>query len=291
MRKALTLISIACMVVPQVGSAQTAALQHLLRYKRTTTTGTCSLPGSGRLATFDPSVSNTVYKEIAGSTAATVDGDTVGMLKEANASGFNLVATADSSVRPTFGTSGGLYWINFTQSSSQILINNSALGVYSGGAATMIFAVRLTATGSNGNVFSEGSSINPTGTLYAPVQQLAGDLNDSAVTLKDDSGAFPIVSSLQYDEAYPPNTDVTVIVVDTGSSFRTYIDGVADRAATSYTRATSTFGRFSLGGAYRQTTVATPLDGRIYYAGFYNFAFDATQIANATACLKAKQGR
>lgn len=61
---------------------------------------------------YDPSDLSTVFSDVAGTTAATVNG-AVGKILDKSGNGFHATAAADNTTRPTLRQSGSLYYLEF----------------------------------------------------------------------------------------------------------------------------------------------------------------------------------
>lgn len=288
MKRFLSWLTALCLVLPYATpvQAQSAALQHLLRYKRSGCTGFST---NGVIFDLNPANLSTLFQSITGITAVTADGDPVGTAQNAIGGGFDLTAVADTSVRPTYNTAGGLSWLTFTTGENDVLRRLAALGLYSNGATTIVAAVRAVAT-TQTSIVGEGSGTTST-PHYSVTRTNSTDFNDLQANYTTDGGTSPLNNVILFDEAFPANTDSVIVITDTGSSILAYYDGVANPGgATSYTRAATTLDRFSVGARVRLTTDGYFV-GRISRIRLYNRAMGAPEVANETSCAKATQGR
>lgn len=254
----------------------------------TFTSGIPALPTSGLILQLEADDLTTLFQNIAGSTAVSADGQTVGMWKNRQLDGFDVTATGDDSTRPLYKTSGGVSWIEF-DGTDDILWRSAARGIYAAGASTVLAAVRSPASAS-GTIVSEGLSTGSTASFYCPMQTNSTDPNDMQATNRSDSNAFPLSGQLLYDEAVLANTDLVFLTTDSGSSIQGYKDGVTDRSAAAYTRQTTTLDRLSIGGVRRQTSTIF-WNGRIYGVWAWNRVLNSTELAQALTYAGLKQGR
>lgn len=291
LRRALSWLLVVAIATAAPASATTfPAVGHhglMKGFSKAQSAAACtSIPTTNALLDINPSDTSKLFQTIAGTTAVTTDGDPVGTAQDANGNGFNLTALADTGVRPLWNTSAGLEWL--TYSGDDVLKRAAQLTWFSGVASTIALAIRHTAS-AQGVVVSEGSSSSNT-PRYTPTRNNVSDFNDIEATAVRDDGTFMLNNTALYDEGYPASTDVTVIITDSGTSIKAYIDGVAGTAA-SYSRGgTTTLDLFAL-GARARATHDNYYVGRIYRAVVYNYVMSAGEISNMDACLKATQGR
>lgn len=249
--------------------------------------GSCTWTSSGLILDINPADTSKLFQTIAGTGAVTTDGDVVGTAQDASGNGFHLTATADSSVRPTYNTSGGLSWLTFN-GTSQLLRRAANLGLYSGGAMTIEVAVKET-TNQQSSIAGEGltTDANP---FYDPLRHSAASPTNAYITSRANGGTFELNAVSYYTNGFTTNTDLTLIVTDSGSSVTGYLDG-ATGTTTGYSRSTHTNAdTFWLGARVRAATDSY-FAGRVYRLRAYNRVLNSTEIANDTVCLKATQGR
>lgn len=248
------------------------------------------VPATGnRILQLEAADSANLFQTITGTTAATANNDPVGTWKDKNGNGFDLAAPANDGTRPTLQGVGTYPAIRFDRVSSQYLFRAASLGLYSGGACTIMFSVKMDTTPAVKQAFcSEGvsSASNP---AYE-ILRLNADNNDVGAFIKDNAGNAVVNGTNLYDEGVQNATDVVIIIKDTGSALTVYIDGVAGTTS-NYTRGTSTgWDRFAL-GAFLRTTAEDFLDGDVYGAIFYNAALGSSDITLLDAYGKYLQGR
>lgn len=244
---------------------------------------------ANRILQLEASDSANLFQLITAATAASADNDPVGTWRDKNGNGFDLAAPANDTTRPLLQTVNGKRVVRFDRVSSQYLFRAASLGLYSGGACTIMFAVRMDTTPAVKQCFcAEGlsSASNPT----YQILRLNADNNDVGAFIKDNAGNAVVNGALLYDEGVQNATDVVIIITDTGSALTVYIDGVAG-TPTNYTRGASTgWNRFALGALLR-TTAEDFLDGDVYGALFYNAVLGSSDIVALDAYGKYLQGR
>lgn len=250
--------------------------------------GSCTWTSTGLLFDLNPADTSTLKQDIAGTSPVTIDGDPVGLAKNATLDGFDLTAMADTAVRPTHNTDGTLHWLTFASGENDVLRRIGNLGLYSGGAMTIEVAVRET-TSQQSSIAGEGlsSDSNP---YYDPLRHNAASPTNAYMTSRADGGTFELNAQSYYTNGFTTNTDITLIVTDSGSSITGYLDG-ATGTTTGYSRSThANADRFWVGARIRVSTDSYFI-GRIYRLRAFNRVLNSTEIANDTTCLKATQGR
>jgi hypothetical protein len=116
--------------------------------------------------------------------------------------------------------------------------------VYAQGSATVFSVIKAPTAATNKFVFCEGRSVT-TNNFYAPLMSSTTNtmtgwiVNDAATNVLN----RPVISPIMLD-----NTIRLIMAEDTGVSFYTYSNGVAQsQVANNYTRGTSTINTFRLG--------------------------------------------
>lgn len=253
----------------------------------TFTSGIPTLPSSGLILKMEADNLTYLFQDVAGTTPVTADGQTVGMWKNNLADGFDFAAAADDTTRPLYKTASGLSWIEF-DGVDDILRALSARGAYSAGACTVMVAIRSPAS-SSGTMYGEGASTGAPGAFYSPMQNSGADFNDMQATNRTDAGTFPLGGTLLGDETIIANTDLVFITTDSGTFIQGYADGVTKQNAT-YSRATTTLDRTSIGGVQRSSANNFFL-GRIVGVWVWNRVLNSTELAQALTYAGLKQGR
>lgn len=286
MKRALSFMTALCLVLPYATpvQAQSAAIKHLLRYKRPAAAGGCSWPTTNQTLTLDASDLTTLYTDVAGTTNVTADGDPVGMWKDKNGNGFNLTAAADDTTRPTYHTSGGLHWVTF-DGTNDLLWRAADLGLATG-AMTIAVAVRHDAA-AQGSIVAAAKSGDTS--EYRPLRNHGTDFNDIQAWERDTGGSYSLNNIQIADEGFPTTTDVAVIVTDSGTSIQATVDGTA-QTAQSHSSMTPTVDLFAVGGR-RNATSGDFYGGRLSYLKTYSDAKSGSDLTTIDTCLKATQGR
>lgn len=244
---------------------------------------------SGLLGYWEADNLSKIYKEIAGTTNVSADGDTVGMWKNNLGDGFDVTAIADDTTRPLYKTSGGLHWILF-DGSNDILFRAAALGMFGGnsGSMTLVMAIQSAAAAQTAVVSEAVASGNGS---YATTRTSGGDFNDLVITQRRDDGVFALNGVLIGDEIYQAATDVVIMVTDTNTLATCYSDGTNVGNSGAYSRSgTTTLNRFAIGGR-RAGTSDSFFNGRIYGIWIYNRVLDSSELAQMNTYAGTKQGR
>jgi hypothetical protein len=153
------------------------------------------------------------------------------------------ITQATTTKQPVYSPTGlgTLPGITFNGTTSSM---TRASFVYAQGSATVFSVIKAPTSITNRFVFSEGRS-STTNNSYAPLMSSTTNtmtgwvVNDAATNVLN----RPVISPIIFD-----NTTRLIMAEDTGTSFYTYSNGVAQtQAATNYTRGTSTINTFRLG--------------------------------------------
>lgn len=169
------------------------------------------------------------------------------------------VTQATGAKQPSYSASGlgaGLPGVIFNGTSS-VLARNSF--IYAQGSSSIFTTIKGSAVTSNKYIVSEGRTASATN-YYAPMLTsttstiTAITVNNTATELN-----LPVTSSVLFD-----GTIKLSMTEDSGSSFFSYSDGVAQsQAATSYTRGTSTIDTYRLGARFRSAAEGLWFSGTI----------------------------
>lgn len=260
-------------------------------FTTTTEAAPVTLPTSGLILRLDADDLATLFQTVDGSTTAVAtDSDPVGYWGDKSGGGFHLSAAGNDTTRPAWHSNSGLPFVQF-DGSNDILRRLAALGLYSGGACTVIAAVRSTnASQSAGNLglFMEGSS-----TDVDPVYAVgSGGANTTfGGFIRNDTGtSIPLVSTNTILNGGLDANDTVITFTDNGSTIISYDDG-ASAVTRTYTRAgTLTLNRFALGGWLR-TSAASWLPVKVYAIAAWDRVLDSTERAEALTYMASKQGR
>lgn len=194
---------------------------------------------------IDPAVNS--FQEIAGTTAATADGDRLGYLTDRSGNGRHWIAAADNTTRPVLKLSivNGLPIIRYDASASQNLICNTSLA---GLSAAEAFIVMYRPTDPQGNSFNGN-------------WRLGSDTLADHFTYSDGNGYVGALSTARKSAGNPTPSLVAWRLIDIWSASSDYaiqIDGSAY-----YSTATNSYGGYtapwlgqSVGGQYATQDIA-----------------------------------
>jgi hypothetical protein len=127
------------------------------------------------------------------------------------------------------------------------------------------------------------------------LRNLSADFNDMGVLIRSD-GLNSLVASatLIYDEAYPAATNAVAIVTDSGTQIQGWFDGTS-AAAVAYALTRSgnplTLDTSAIGGTYRNSGPTGLVKADVYDLVLYTSVLSSPNIASATTCAAAQQGR
>lgn len=251
-----------------------------------------SLPAS-RVFQFDADDLTTLFKEIAGTTAVTTSGDTVGKWNDKSGNARHIVAPADTAVRPLYDLTSGVHSVVGNALNSTALSGTSIPAMWQAGAWTLVLAVKANPatgailvsegdTGSNNTIASyaraNGTTASSAGYSYIRANDGTTNLTDPTVVLK--TGVWD-------------NNYRVFIIMDDGTGLTTWLDGVKTAKMTGgYNRGggSTTLNRFSMFARLR-TTFDSYFTGQVQHASGYNYAFSDADAAQATTYAALKQGR
>jgi hypothetical protein len=169
------------------------------------------------------------------------------------------ITQATTTKQPAYSATGlgTLPGVTFNGTSSSM---TRASFVYAQGSATVFSVIKAPTSATNRFVFSEGRSAT-TNNFYAPL--MSSTTNTMTGWIVNDANTNvlnrPVISPMMLD-----NTIRLVMGEDTGTSFYTYSNGVAQtQAATAYTRGTSTINTFRLGTKYVKNVESNWFSGTI----------------------------
>jgi hypothetical protein len=235
---------------------------------------------------IDPSVTASLFQTITGTTAVASDGDPVGFATDQGAGAFNLVGTANTTVRPLYKTSAGISWLNFTSASSQKIHRTSAnLGLYSGGASTVLIAVQAPSAALSQNWVHEGG----TDSLVDWIKNDNTTASSANVFIRTDAGAVTILNNTPITTNVFNSSWHIYCVTGDGATCRTYLDNATSTTAGYTPSGTLTVDRFALGVGDRNSPLGF-VDGNIGGVLCWKRVLTATERGNATTWLGAKVG-
>jgi len=215
------------------------------------------LDDAGLMLWIDPSTLSTLWQDTGASTAVAADADPVDLAQDRSSNARNLVG-AGSTARPLYKTSGGLSWLDF-DGSNDYLYRTSAFA-YAAGACSIFIGYYSASTSPNTFIITEGSTSTTT-PVYCPAIASNSVGAELGAFYRTD-GNYTVINSATEMGVINNSTAHVVSITDSGSSFKTYVDGTLD-TTTAYTRATTTLNSFSL-GALRRTSVSFYRACRIY---------------------------
>jgi hypothetical protein len=212
---------------------------------------------------LDPSDSDTVFQDDAGTTPALVD-EAVGLLNDQSPNSLSF-SQATSTKRPIRRNTADGWYLEF-DGVDDFLIETAA-GLYAAGAATIVFAVDNVDTGNSGAMFAERRSTSGN-TIYHPYTE-SSDGDNMRLFIRTDANAS-IKNTPREPLAGSPFGGgwAMATVTDNGSSVvveRIIQDGtVYTTPGDSYTRSgTLTLDRSLLGASYGSTTEGLQANMRI----------------------------
>lgn len=281
--------------VRHTSSSDGSAVNSTLNLNGTSDTFTTQIPSlpANRVFQFDADDLTTLFKEIAGTTAVTTSGDTVGKWNDKSGNARHIVAPADTAVRPLYDLTSGVHSVVGNALNSTALSGTSIPAMWQAGAWTLVLAVKANPatgailvsegdTGSNNTIASyaraNGTTASSAGYSYIRANDGTTNLTDPTVVLK--TGVWD-------------NNYRVFIIMDDGTGLTTWLDGVKTAKITSgYNRGggSTTLNRFSMFARLR-TTFDNYFTGQVQHASGYNYAFSDAQAAQATTYAALKQGR
>lgn len=180
-------------------------------------------------AWFDPEDMSTMYQDAAGTIPVTAIGQPVGKILDISGSGNHATQPITAS-RPTLVQIDGLYALSFDGIDDYL--NIPYLGLYAGGACSIVAAIDSQNQTTNAALISERNSAVAT-PQYIPSRRVANDgidallVNDSGTTVKDTNGT---TSGLR--------TKTVRSIIDNGQNINIYKEGVLS-GYNNYTRSGS----------------------------------------------------
>lgn len=282
--------------VRHTSSSDGSAVNSTLDLNGTSDTFTTQIPTlpATRVFQFDADDLTTLFKEIAGSTAVTTSGDTVGKWNDKSGNGRHVTAPADTAVRPIYDLTSGVHSVVGTAANSTVLVGTNPSGMWQAGAWTLVFAIKANA-GTGQAVMADGSSSsnNPLA-AYArsngsTASTMSNSFRDSAtgsINLTDPTVA---IKTTVFDNNYR-----VIVLIDDGSGFTVWYDGVKQsKVTTGYNRGGGTItglDRMSLFARVRPT-IDSYLTGQIQHVSGFARALSDADAQQATTYAALKQGR
>lgn len=231
----------------------------------------------------------TLWQNVAGSSAVSADGQTVGKWDDKSGAGFHLTAAADDTTRPTYKADGGAGakpYVLF-DGSNDVLRRLASLGSFAAGACSIFAAVKGNPA-TSARLFAQGRSSDDQ-PVYALLQAGTATASTGGAFVRNDATTV-MASNINLQVNAFDNTDNVYGVVDNGSSYTPYLDGVAG-SASSYTRSGTITGDRTALGALVRATIASWWAGRVYAIVVVNRALTGTEIINLTTYFGALMDR
>lgn len=282
--------------VRHTSSSDGSAVNSTLNLNGTSDTFTTQIPTlpATRVFQFDADDLTTMFKEIAGTTAVTTSGDTVGKWNDKSGNGRHVTAPADTAVRPIYDLTSGVHSVVGTAANSTVLIGTNPSGMWQAGAWTLVFAVKANA-GTGQAVMADGSSSSSfplaayarsNGTTASTMGNSFRDSATGTINLTDPTVA---VKTTVFDNNYR-----VIVLIDDGSGFTVWYDGVKQSKVTSgYNRGGGSItglDRMSLFARVRPT-IDSYFTGQIQHISGFARALSDAEAAQATTYAALKQGR
>ncbi len=280
--------------VRHTSSSDGSAVNSTLSLNGTSDTFTTQIPSlpATRSFQFDADDLTTLFQEIAGSTAVSSSGQTVGKWNDKSGNSRHIAAVADDTTRPLYDLTSGVHSV-VGDGTNDMLFGTSIPAMWQAGAWTLVLAIKanpaVTAvlvsegdTASNNTIASyaraNGTTASTAGYSYIRDNTGAVNLTDPTVVLK--TGAFD-------------NNYRVFIISDDGTGLTTWLDGVKTaKITTGYNRGggSTTLNRFSMFARLRNTIDAW-FAAQVQHASGFNRAFSDAEAAQATTYAALKQGR
>jgi hypothetical protein len=228
---------------------------------------------------IDPSDLTTLFNTITGTGAVSVAGTAVGMVNDKSGNAFHLTATGNDTTRPTYETTDYPH-LNFDGSNDK-LRRLAELGMYEAGACTVALAIKANPSVSR-VLLGEGAS-SSTQPFYM-FQANGSTATAGAFHHRTDGGAL-IANSLGSGTGAWDNTWRVVVIVDSGSNIKWYVDGV-EVDSDNYTRSgtLALLNQFSL-GCQIDTSAKNFFVGKVRKLAVIKKAVSAAERASMTTHL------
>lgn len=272
----------------EAGSAQSVAVT-VTNDAADDFTNPTSVPNLGLW--IDASDLSTLFQEMAGTTAVTTNGQNIGKANDKSGNAFHLTARADDATRPTYGTSGGLHWINIL---SQTLRRDAALNLGSSAGGYSIFlALRSVAGSSNRYLITEGNSVS-NNHVWSAVKSDNVTASSASMDLRNDSGTSLSNNVIDTANVFNGTDKVFALIDDGAGNVNTYVNGTLVTTS-SYTRSgtMTAADRFAVSGLLRTSFLVNSEfngDTRLYQIAIYKRAVNASERAAITTYVGAKAG-
>jgi len=243
--------------------------------------------GADLVLWLEASDASTLFQNVAGSSAVSADGQTVGTWNDKSGDNFHLTAAADDGTRPTYNTAGGLHWVTF-DGSDDILRRLASTDMYANGSHSLFVAMRGNPGTDRRLVVERNSADNDS--FFAMMQSNTGTAADLSLFYRGDSGTVVISNSATTIQAGAfDNTDKVVGVTDSGAAIIPYLNQSAG-STHNYSRSTTfTLDRFALGAALG-ASAGSFFAGRVYALVLVNRVLTTDEREDLVTYLGAKAG-
>lgn len=281
--------------VRHTSSSDGSAVDSTLNLNGTSDTFTTQIPELPATAVFhfDADDLTTLFKEIAGSTAVTTSGDTVGKWTDKSGNAIHIVAPADTAVRPLYDLTSGVHSVVGNATNSTALSGTTIPAMWQAGSWTIVLAIKanpataaiLVSEGDSASNNTIASYIRSNGTTASSAGYSFIRANDGATNLTDPT---VVLKTGVFDNNYR-----VFIVSDDGTGLTTWLDGVKTAKITSgYNRGggSITVNRFSMFARLR-TTFDSYFTGQIQHVSGFARALSDADAQQATTYAALKQGR
>jgi len=280
--------------VRHTSSSDGSAVNSTLSLNGTSDTFTTQIPSlpATRSFQFDADDLTTLFQEIAGSTAVSSSGQTVGKWNDKSGNSRHIAAVADDTTRPLYDLTSGVHSV-VGDGTNDMLFGTSIPAMWQAGSWTIVLTIKanpaisaiLVSEGDSASNNTLASYIRAHGTTASSAGYSYMVANDGVTNLTDPS---VVLKTGVFDNNYR-----VFIVSDDGTGLTTWLDGVKTAKITSgYNRGggSITVNRFSI-FARRRVTFDRYFTGQVQLAVGYNYAFSDAEAAQATTYAALKQGR
>lgn len=258
-----------------------------------TTAGTAPLP-SGAVFQFDANDLTTLFQDVAGSTAVTTTGQTVGKWNDKSGNARHVAAAADNATRPIYDLTSGVHSVVGSAVNSTVLIGTNPSGMWQAGAWSLVFAVKanagtgqaVMADGSSSSTFPLAAYARSNGSTASTMSNSFRDSATGTINLTDPTVAL---KTAVFDNNYR-----VVVLIDDGSGFTVWYDGVKQsKITTGYNRGGGSItglDRMSLFARIRPT-IDSYLTGQLQHVSGFARALSDADASQASSYAGSLQGR
>jgi hypothetical protein len=235
-----------------------------------------STPTTALAAWYDPSDLSTLFKDTAGTTPVTADGDSVARMNDKSGNG-NHVIQATGASQPIYHTSGGKSWLTF-DGTNDVLQTSAAISVTDGsGQHTAFAAVQPTTLTGSPIILSAQDGTNPSTSQFLRINGSNAEtiaFNTSGTAFTDVGVAVTATSNMVLSEK-TTTTTTEVFVGGTGNG-STAVTGTAQSGSS----------RLAVGGL--DAVAQQPWNGRFYGGSIYKGVLGAGDLSSANTYWNGK---